>query len=76
MWADWEWPKGKENNVFQIHFHSLLIGQHPAGGRKHVVRTLGAGINQGISILSSLFRVCGIKTELRFLPGYSEKFIS
>ena len=33
MWADWEWPKGKENSVFQLHFHCLLIGQHPAGGR-------------------------------------------
>ena len=32
MWADWEWPKGKENNVFQTHFRCLLIGQHPAGG--------------------------------------------
>ena len=30
MWADWEWPKGKD--VFRTHFYCLLIGQHPAGG--------------------------------------------
>ena len=30
MWADWEWPKGKD--VFRNHFHCLLIGKHPAGG--------------------------------------------
>ena len=30
MWADWEWPKGKD--VFRNHFLCLLIGKHPAGG--------------------------------------------
>ena len=32
MWADWEWPKSKDVDVFKLHFNSLLTGQHPAGG--------------------------------------------
>jgi len=31
-WADWEWPKSKDRNVFITHFNSLLTGQNPAGG--------------------------------------------
>ena len=32
MWADWEWPKGENMNVFRLHFNCLLIGHHPAAG--------------------------------------------
>ena len=32
QWADWEWPKSKDRNVFITHFYSLLTGQNPAGG--------------------------------------------
>ena len=33
MWADWDWPKGKNFDVFRVHYYCLLIGQHSAGGR-------------------------------------------
>ena len=32
IWADWEWPKSKDIDIFKLHFYSLLIGKHPAGG--------------------------------------------
>ena len=32
MWADWEWPKSKDVEVYKLHLYSLLIGKHPAGG--------------------------------------------
>ena len=31
-WADWEWPKSDDVEIFKLHFYSLLTGQHPAGG--------------------------------------------
>ena len=32
MWADWDWPNGKDMEKFQTHFYCLLTGLHPAGG--------------------------------------------
>ena len=32
MWADWDWPIGKDMEVFQTQFYCLLAGLHPAGG--------------------------------------------
>ena len=32
MWADWEWPKSKDIELYKLHFYSLLIGKHPAAG--------------------------------------------
>ena len=32
VWADRKLPDGKNMALFQEHFYSLLVGQHPAGG--------------------------------------------
>ena len=59
MWADWVWPKGQDMNVFQSHFHCLLLGEHPAGGSEaSCVRLLCRSKNKG-PIYNHHFFECG-----------------
>ena len=62
MWADWEWPKGKDMGVYQTHFYCLLTGQHPAGGTEACcLRLLCKNNNKG-SVYQHHFFVCGVVT--------------
>ena len=80
MWADWEWPKGKNMEVFQTHFYCLLTGQHPAGGTEACcLRLLCKNNNKG-SVYQHHFFECvdHIKNrcffQLRVRRMYVESF--
>ena len=59
LWADWDWPNGKDMEEFQTHFYCLLTGLHPAGGSNACcARLLCKNRNKG-SVYQHHFFECG-----------------
>ena len=59
LWADWEWPKGKDMGVYQSDSYYLLIGKHHAGGSEACcLRLLCGNRNKGL-VYQHYFFDCG-----------------